>query len=638
MHMARKTAGQHASSLQGQALTAHVLVVPLMLLACQLQKEKGLGSVQLRAKSLQKFILVSFTLFVSLTGLGFCYTIVRGPANATVLAGSEARFNCTVSQDWKIIIWLSNGKLVLTVVNPTGPVITDNRFTSQNYTAGNEFTSELIIHVVRQSDSGKIECGSQGGSENGYAFLTVQVNGSLFIKDSNLTVKVNKTIEIFCEALGWAPAPNITWKINNSFVDKSMYITEHGQESNGLHNTTSILTLTPLTNETLTCLADIRALSKPQNATVTLILVESPLENTGDGTSTWIIIVAVVVSVVGFLLLIIIIVIIVYCCHRQKKKESTYQKEMRKVSAKKKDDGSLETRRRNGSENNGYIPEESWHPEQMPKVASLPPMASNFYGPEDLEVSSTSQISTQVPRQSSLLSRRSPLLYRNSIPLVQHFNHHRQQPKNQFLKSNQFRVSHPKPKFCTQITIFDLTAGSTQKSKTFKLRRQQLPPPRQEETNARGELCGKKANTLVFTLGARRIAGSKSGGQQHFQSKCWIWIGQRCTAPSTSGPREGQSREEPCNAKRWNPDLEFLGEIALQVFQILEISLQPPSVFSTGGSRGEGGVQTVIYYSDARNMVCTLVHSIELGYVHKWKQCIHCCLHVKFHFFHNLVS
>lgn len=110
----------------------------------------------------------------SLPGLGFCYTIVRGPANATVLAGSEARFNCTVSQDWKIIIWLSNGKLVLTVVNPTGPVITDNRFTSQNYTAGNEFTSELIIHVVRQSDSGKIECGSQGGSENGYAFLTVQ--------------------------------------------------------------------------------------------------------------------------------------------------------------------------------------------------------------------------------------------------------------------------------------------------------------------------------------------------------------------------------------------------------------------------------------------------------------------------------
>ncbi|KYO22853.1 immunoglobulin superfamily member 5 isoform A [Alligator mississippiensis] len=588
MHMARKTAGQHASSLQGQALTAHVLVVPLMLLACQLQKEKGLGSVQLRAKSLQKFILVSFTLFVSLTGLGFCYTIVRGPANATVLAGSEARFNCTVSQDWKIIIWLSNGKLVLTVVNPTGPVITDNRFTSQNYTAGNEFTSELIIHVVRQSDSGKIECGSQGGSENGYAFLTVQVNGSLFIKDSNLTVKVNKTIEIFCEALGWAPAPNITWKINNSFVDKSMYITEHGQESNGLHNTTSILTLTPLTNETLTCLADIRALSKPQNATVTLILVESPLENTGDGTSTWIIIVAVVVSVVGFLLLIIIIVIIVYCCHRQKKKESTYQKEMRKVSAKKKDDGSLETRRRNGSENNGYIPEESWHPEQMPKVASLPPMASNFYGPEDLEVSSTSQ----VPQEA---------------------------------QDNRASSS-------------GYAAGSTQKSKTFKLRRQQLPPPRQEETNARGELCGKKANTLVFTLGARRIAGSKSGGQQHFQSKCWIWIGQRCTAPSTSGPREGQSREEPCNAKRWNPDLEFLGEIALQVFQILEISLQPPSVFSTGGSRGEGGVQTVIYYSDARNMVCTLVHSIELGYVHKWKQCIHCCLHVKFHFFHNLVS
>lgn len=43
----------------------------------------------------------------------------------------------------------------------------------------------------------------------------------------------------------------------------------------------------------------------------------------------------------------------------------------RKVSAKKKDDGSLETRRRNGSENNGYIPEESWHPEQMPSESNM---------------------------------------------------------------------------------------------------------------------------------------------------------------------------------------------------------------------------------------------------------------------------
>lgn len=103
------------------------------------------------------------------------------------------------------------------------------------------------------------------------------VNGSLFIKNSTLTVKENKTIEIVCEALGWAPAPDITWMTNDSFIDKSRYVTQHSQGSNGLHNALSILTLTPTDTEILTCLADIGALPNPQNATVTVIFVNSTL-------------------------------------------------------------------------------------------------------------------------------------------------------------------------------------------------------------------------------------------------------------------------------------------------------------------------------------------------------------------------
>ncbi|XP_074717006.1 immunoglobulin superfamily member 5 isoform X2 [Strix uralensis] len=301
----------------------------------------------------QKFILLPLILTALLPGLGFCYSIINGPTNATVLAGSEVRFNCTVSVGWVILIWLSNGNPVLTVINSQGAVETSDRFTSQNYTSSIGFTSELIIRNTQLSDSGKIECSTQQPSENSFAFLSVQVNGSLFIKNSTLTVKENKTIEIVCEALGWAPSPDITWMTNDSVIDKSRYVTQQSQGSNGLHNALSILTLTPMDTEILTCLADIEALPNPQNATVTVIFVTSTIG-------------------------------------------STYQNEIRKVSTEKKKDGNLENRQRHGSENQGYIPEELWNTEQIPRIASLPPMSSKFtVSAADLRTSSVPKVQPQ---------------------------------------------------------------------------------------------------------------------------------------------------------------------------------------------------------------------------------------------------
>ncbi|XP_009889637.1 PREDICTED: immunoglobulin superfamily member 5 [Charadrius vociferus] len=278
----------------------------------------------------QKFILLPLILTASLPGLGFCHSIINGPTNATVLAGSEARFNCTVSTGWVILIWLSNGNPVLTLVSSEGAFETSDRFTSQNYTSSNGFTSELIIHNTQLSDSGKIECSIQEPGKSSFAFLSVQVNGSLFIKNSTLTVKENKTVEIVCEALGWAPAPEITWMTNDSFIDKSRYVTYQSQRSDGLHDALSILTLTLTDTEILTCLADIEALPNPQNATLTCIFLNSTIENDyrEDNGSTWVIVLAVVLSLVGIILLIIIIVVVVRCCCL-KKKGSTYQNEIR---------------------------------------------------------------------------------------------------------------------------------------------------------------------------------------------------------------------------------------------------------------------------------------------------------------------
>ncbi|KAM6099753.1 immunoglobulin superfamily member 5 isoform 3-T3 [Theristicus caerulescens] len=124
----------------------------------------------------QKLILIPLILTASLPGLGFCYSIIDGPTNATVLAGSEARFNCTVSVGWQILMWLSNGNPVLTVLNSQGAIETLDRFTSQNYTSSNGFTSELIIHNTQLNDSGKIECSIQQPGQSSFAFLSVQEN------------------------------------------------------------------------------------------------------------------------------------------------------------------------------------------------------------------------------------------------------------------------------------------------------------------------------------------------------------------------------------------------------------------------------------------------------------------------------
>nr|XP_013036697.2 immunoglobulin superfamily member 5 isoform X1 [Anser cygnoides]XP_047927448.1 immunoglobulin superfamily member 5 isoform X1 [Anser cygnoides] len=337
----------------------------------------------------QKFTLLLFIVSASLTGLGFCYSIVNGPTNATVLAGSEARFNCTVMKGWVILIWLFKANPVLTVINSQGPIETSGRFTSQNYTNNDEFTSELIIHNTQLNDSGKIECSIQQAGESSFAFLSVQVNGSLFIKNSTLTVKENETLEIVCEALGWAPAPDITWMTNDSLIDKSRYVTQQSQGSNDLHNALSVLTLTPTDTEILTCLADIEALPRPQNATITVFFVNSTLENgySEDSISTWVIVLAVVFSVVGFILLVIIIVVVVRCCCL--KKGSTYESEARKISTTKKTDSRAEKRQRNGSENEGYIPEEPQHTERIPRIVSPPPMSTKFIVRDaDLQTSS----------------------------------------------------------------------------------------------------------------------------------------------------------------------------------------------------------------------------------------------------------
>ncbi|XP_004631831.1 immunoglobulin superfamily member 5 isoform X3 [Octodon degus] len=118
-------------------------------------------------------VLAMLVILAVLTVSGSSYQIIEGPQNATVLKGSEARFNCTVSPGWKLIMWALKGTVVLSITSRE-PIITNDRFTSASYDLDGNFVSEMIIHNVQPSDSGLVRCSLQNSDLDGSAFLTVE--------------------------------------------------------------------------------------------------------------------------------------------------------------------------------------------------------------------------------------------------------------------------------------------------------------------------------------------------------------------------------------------------------------------------------------------------------------------------------
>ncbi|XP_015095331.1 immunoglobulin superfamily member 5 isoform X2 [Vicugna pacos] len=118
-------------------------------------------------------VLAALLVLAGLAACGSGYEIIEGPKNVTVLKGSEARFNCTISPGWKLIMWALNGTVVLSIT-PREPIITNDRFTSESYEVGGSFISEMIIHDVQLSDAGQVKCSLQNSDREGAAFLSVQ--------------------------------------------------------------------------------------------------------------------------------------------------------------------------------------------------------------------------------------------------------------------------------------------------------------------------------------------------------------------------------------------------------------------------------------------------------------------------------
>ncbi|XP_029400657.1 immunoglobulin superfamily member 5 isoform X3 [Mus pahari] len=276
-------------------------------------------------------VLAVLVILAQLTASGSSYQIIEGPQNVTVLKGSKARFNCTVTHGWKLLMWTLNHMVVLSLT-PQGPIITNDRFTYASYNSTDSFTSEMIIQDVRPSDSGPLQCSLQNSHGVGSAFLSVQVMGTLNIPSDNLIVTEGEPCNVTCYALGWTSLPDISWELEvpvshssyNSFLEPGNFM-----------RVLSVLDLTPLGNGTLTCVAELKDLQASKSLTVNLTVVQPP-------------------------------------------PESTYQNEIRKSANVRTNTADPETKLKSGKENYGYSSDEA----RAAQTASLPPKSAEVSLPE----------------------------------------------------------------------------------------------------------------------------------------------------------------------------------------------------------------------------------------------------------------
>ncbi|MEJ1282918.1 immunoglobulin superfamily member 5 [Cricetulus griseus] len=253
-------------------------------------------------------VLAVLVILAGLTASGSSYEIIEGPQNVTVLQGSDARFNCTVTHGWKLIMWSLKGVVVLSITSQE-TIITNERFTSINYNGSDSFISEMVIRGVQPGDSGLVQCSLQNSNVVRSAFLSVQVMGTLNIPSDSLLVTEGEPCKVTCYALGWTPLPDISWELEVPVSNFSYYsVLEPGDFTSAL----SVLALTPLGNGTLTCVAELKNLQASKSLTVNLTVVQPPPESTGSSLPTW----AIVLLAVAFSLLLILIItlIVIFCC------------------------------------------------------------------------------------------------------------------------------------------------------------------------------------------------------------------------------------------------------------------------------------------------------------------------------------
>ncbi|XP_061105381.1 uncharacterized protein LOC133133290 [Conger conger] len=270
------------------------------------------------------------------------------PKNASVICGTDVRFNCSLSQpNWVAMTWSLNDNVVLTISEKFGVLKNSERFNATDYTTDQSYKWEFVLYNVQLNDSGEVTCDLQN-IDRKTATLSVQESGTVNITSGNVTAMKNQPATIHCLAQNWFPAPLLTWKLDRISVNQDNYNIST-EASAGLFNSASTVILLANDSAPVECQATVPALAVPQTSNIFLTIIAESSDQ--DHT----VLIPVTVSVLSAALLVLLIIGIIFCCKRRMAK-SSYEEEVRKTrSLSERNTSEIEQ----GKDNIAYLPDDS---------------------------------------------------------------------------------------------------------------------------------------------------------------------------------------------------------------------------------------------------------------------------------------
>ncbi|CAM4557134.1 unnamed protein product [Leuciscus chuanchicus] len=235
------------------------------------------------------------------------------PKTATVLRGSEVRFNCSTDESWDVMTWLLGGRTILSISEVHGLLGRDDSVWTVNHSLSSVSVWELVLMNASFSPTvQELTCELLPTKiSRSTADLFVQEKGNVRILEGDLSVQEGMLVTFRCQALGWYPKPSVSWLVNATAVDRGDYNTSSLQDPSGLFNSTSVLEMKAEASSAVECVASVSAALAQQTSSVKLTVV-APQTTQQDHT----VVIAVIVSVCTIILLAALILIL---CYRKKR-------------------------------------------------------------------------------------------------------------------------------------------------------------------------------------------------------------------------------------------------------------------------------------------------------------------------------
>ncbi|KAL6116352.1 igsf5 [Pungitius sinensis] len=236
------------------------------------------------------------------------------PETQTVLRGQEARLTCrTSSTEWTVMVWLLNGKAVLTIAKETGPLNTVH----PNVTAEKSGDSWVfVINRTERHNQGQVTCDLQGIAAK-TANLFVQEKGSVEVFWDKKLAFEGDSVLFKCQAAGWYPSPTVQWQVTDKKVIEAKYNSSI-EKSGTLFTVNSNLNVMATRSSNVSCLASVSALPAPLRSSVRLIVVaEVGLEEEEEAACT--LVPLAIMSTLFALLLLLLLCIGAVLWHRRRR-------------------------------------------------------------------------------------------------------------------------------------------------------------------------------------------------------------------------------------------------------------------------------------------------------------------------------